>query len=168
MGEGIGILDLDLISAVFEGDLTISGFSAEVSPVRSNTTSKPSPLPCKSDPFHVLGGVNMSRWFSLFRRLTCLYSSNVWGVLRCLTKVLSRYLMISSNKMADGTYVDGGETENLSAGDQSPIWPGLTYLDERTIVSYDHPKSSSLQMHEVYRPLSGNLQVVELKSSFHL
>jgi hypothetical protein len=24
--------------------------------------------------------------------------------------------------MADGTYVDGGETENLSAGSQFPVW----------------------------------------------
>jgi hypothetical protein len=109
-------LDLDLILAVSRSVLTISGFSADVSPVRSNTTSNPSPLPIKSDPFHVLGGVNISRWFSLFRRLTCLYSSNVLGLFRCLTKVLSRYLLISSDKMADGTYVDGGETENLSAG----------------------------------------------------
>jgi len=31
-------------------------------------------------------------------------------------KVLSRYLTVRSDMMADGTYVDGGETENLSAG----------------------------------------------------
>ena len=118
MGEGIGVLDLDLVSALGDGGHTISGFSADVSPVRSNTTSNPSPLPFESDPFHVLGGVNISRWFSLFRRLTCLYSSNVCGVFRCLTKFLLRYLIISSDKMADGTYVDGGETENLSADGQ--------------------------------------------------
>ena len=47
--------------SLFEGVLTISGFSADVSPVKSNTTSKPSPLPFKSDPFHALGGVNISR-----------------------------------------------------------------------------------------------------------
>jgi hypothetical protein len=116
MGEGIGVLDLDLTSAMFKKGLTISGFSADVSPVRSKTTSNPSPLPFKSDPFHDLGGVNISRWFSLFRRLTCLYSSDVWRAFRCLTKVLSRYLIFSKEKMADGTYVDGGETENLSAG----------------------------------------------------
>jgi hypothetical protein len=108
---------LDLMSALDDDGDTISGFSADVSPVRSNTTSNPSPLPFKSAPFHVLGGVNIFRWFSLFRRFTCLYSSNVCGVFKCLTNVLSRYLLISSDMTADGTYVDGGETENLSADD---------------------------------------------------
>ena len=38
--------------------------------------------------------------------------------------------------MADRAYVDGGETENLSAEDQFHVWPGWTYLDGRTAVSY--------------------------------
>jgi hypothetical protein len=46
--------------------------------------------------------------------------------------------------MADGTYVDGGETENLSAGGQFPIWPGLTYLNGRTIVSGDFACTAQL------------------------
>jgi hypothetical protein len=46
--------------------------------------------------------------------------------------------------MADGTYVDGGETENLSAGGQFPIWPGLTYLNGRTIVSCDFACTAQL------------------------
>ena len=59
-------------------------------------------------------------------------------------KVLSRYLTIRFDKMADGTYVDGGETENLSAGDQLPVDPGWTYLDGRTMVSYDFTRDIQL------------------------
>ena len=61
MGESIGILDLDLISAYSRVYLRFQVSRADVSPVKSRTTSKPSPLPFKSDEFHVLGGVKISR-----------------------------------------------------------------------------------------------------------
>jgi hypothetical protein len=76
-------------------------------------------------------------------------------------KVLSRYLTISFEEMADGTHVDGGETENLSA-DHQPQPYFKSDIPRRTNYRQLCPGqgSGSSQMLEVYHPLSGNLQVV--------
>lgn len=94
-GESVSVLDLNLphrrsqfhrwLLTDEEGMRTSSGFSADVSPVRSNTRSK-DPLADEG------GGVKTSACRSLTPRLTCLYSSFESGALSSVRNGLSRYL----------------------------------------------------------------------------